>query len=111
LVIPNLGIPGFQDIVAGLAFGALPEFIPPLLVQDLVPDVFAAPHYKRYATPMFFKSHALPTPDYKRVVYLLRDGRDAMVFLLSSPGGRRKRKDRFFGGGANWEIFLSLQMA
>ena len=76
---PKSGNTWFQDIVAGLAFGALPEFTPQLLVQELIPDVHAVPYYKRYATPMFFKSHALPTPAYKRVVYLLRDGRDAMV--------------------------------
>jgi hypothetical protein len=28
---------------------------------------------------MFFKSHHLPRPEYRRVVYLLRDGRDVMV--------------------------------
>ena len=92
---PKSGNTWFQDIVAGLAFGALPEFIPPLLVQDLVPDVFAAPHYKRYATPMFFKSHALPTPDYKRVVYLLRDGRDAMVSYYHHLAAVEKEKIDF----------------
>jgi hypothetical protein len=76
---PKSGNTWFQDLAAGLVFGALPEFAPPILVQDLIPDVHAAPHYKCYAPQMFFKSHALPTPDYKRVVYLLRDGRDAMV--------------------------------
>ena len=76
---PKSGNTWFQDLAAGVVFGALPAFAPPVLVQDLVPDVHAVQHYKRYATPMFFKSHALPTPDYKRVVYLLRDGRDAMV--------------------------------
>jgi hypothetical protein len=76
---PKSGNTWFRDIVAGLVFSVLPEFAPRSLVQDLVPDVHAVPHYKRYATPMFFKTHFLPTPDYKRVVYLLRDGRDAMV--------------------------------
>jgi len=76
---PKSGNTWFQDLAAALAFGALPEFAPLILVQDLVPDVHAVPHYKRHATPMFFKSHAMPTPDYKRVVYLLRDGRDVMV--------------------------------
>lgn len=28
---------------------------------------------------MFFKSHYFPKPEYKKVVYLLRDGRDVMV--------------------------------
>lgn len=76
---PKSGNTWFQDITAGLALGALPEFAPQSLVQDLVPDVHAHPHFKRYATPTFFKTHALPTPEYKHVVYLLRDGRDVMV--------------------------------
>ncbi len=76
---PKSGNTWFQDITAGLALGALPEIAPQSLVQDLVPDLHANPNFKRYATPTFFKSHALPTPEYKRVVYLLRDGRDVMV--------------------------------
>jgi hypothetical protein len=52
---------------------------PPALVQELVPDVHARPYYQRYGTPTFFKSHHLPRPEYRRVVYLLRDGRDVMV--------------------------------
>lgn len=74
---PKSGNTWFQDIVSGLAFGMLPEFAPESL--DLIPDVHHVAHYKRYATPMYFKSHFLPTPDYKRIVYLLRDGRDVMV--------------------------------
>jgi hypothetical protein len=45
----------------------------------LVPDVHFKAFYQRYNTPMFFKTHSLPHPNYKRVVCLLRDGRDAMV--------------------------------
>jgi hypothetical protein len=40
---------------------------------------------------MFFKSHHLPRPEYKRAVYLLRDGRDVMVSYfhhLSAVRGR-----------------------
>jgi hypothetical protein len=36
-------------------------------------------HYRRFSNPCFFKSHHLPQPEYRRVVYLVRDGRDAMV--------------------------------
>jgi hypothetical protein len=93
---PKSGNTWFQDIVAALAFGALPEFAPQLLVQDLVPDAGAsATYYKRYATPMFFKSHALPAPDHKRVVYLLRDGRDAMVSFYHHIVAMENRKVDF----------------
>jgi hypothetical protein len=69
----------FQNLVAGVVYGAAPEFCPNTVVQDLVPDVHYKRWYRRYGTPSFFKSHNLPTPDYRKVVYLLRDGRDVMV--------------------------------
>jgi Sulfotransferase domain len=72
------------------ADGVDPELAHDSLIQDLVPDVHYKRFYKRYGTTAYFKSHALPTPEYRRVVYLLRDGRDAMVsyhhFLYALTG-------------------------
>ena len=76
---PKSGNTWFQELAAGTVYGLVPQYGPPTLVQDLVPDVHFRPHYRRYATPTFFKSHHLPRTEYRRVVYLLRDGRDAMV--------------------------------
>jgi hypothetical protein len=76
---PKSGSTWFQNLIAGVAYGVDPRWGPPALVHDLVPDLSHDKYYRRYATPMFFKSHALPCPEYRRVVYLLRDGRDAMV--------------------------------
>lgn len=76
---PKSGNTWFQNIVTGLVYGVDPEYAYDSIIQDLVPDVHVKQYYKRYANPMFFKSHALPNQKYKRVVYLLRDGRDAMV--------------------------------
>jgi len=77
---PKSGITWFQNLVAGVVYGVVTEFAPPVLAsRELVPDVHAERYYRRYATPTFFKSHHLPRPEYQRVVYLLRDGRDAMV--------------------------------
>lgn len=70
----------FRNLVAGVIYGADPEFVPFALLRDLIPNrVPKEPYYKRYATPTYFKVHDLPRPEYKRVVYLLRDGRDVMV--------------------------------
>ncbi|MBU6402678.1 MAG: hypothetical protein KGS61_20345, partial [Verrucomicrobia bacterium] len=63
---PKSGNTWFQDLVAGVVFGVMPEWAPPELVQELVPDVHARPYYRRYATPTFFKSHHLPRPEYRR---------------------------------------------
>jgi hypothetical protein len=77
---PKSGNTWLQNLIAGAAYGVLAEFAPPKLVHlDLVPDVHQKKFYKRYSSPMFFKSHHLPRPEYRKVVYLLRDGRDAMV--------------------------------
>ena len=76
---PKSGITWLQNMVAAAIYGLDPKHTPDGLVQDLVPDVHYKPFYKRYRTPTFFKTHHLPRPDYRRVVYLLRDGRDAMV--------------------------------
>lgn len=77
---PKSGNTWFQNLAAAVVWGLIPEYAPPKLAQtDLVPDVHATRFYKRYATPMYFKSHHLPRQDYRRVVYLLRDGRDVMV--------------------------------
>ncbi len=76
---PKSGITWFQSLVAGAVYGLDPELAPDRLTQDLVPDVHYKSCYKRYRTPMLFKSHHLPRPEYRRVIYLLRDGRDVMV--------------------------------
>ncbi|MDB6019882.1 MAG: Sulfotransferase [Pedosphaera sp.] len=94
---PKSGNTWFQDLVAGIAFGALPEFAPLHLVQDLVPDSHAVRYYKRYGKNAFFKSHSLPRPDFRRVVYLMRDGRDAMVSLLHYREALERKKYDFLG--------------
>jgi Sulfotransferase domain len=76
---PKSGNTWFQHLVAAVVYGVDPRWSPPLLANDLVPDVHFNRFYRRYATPMFFKSHHLPLSVYRRVVYLLRDGRDVMV--------------------------------
>ncbi len=76
---PKSGNTWFQHLIGGVVYGVDARTSPPLLANDLVPDVHLNAFYRRYSTPMFFKSHSLPRADYRRVVYLLRDGRDAMV--------------------------------
>jgi hypothetical protein len=76
---PKSGSTWFQNLVAGAAFGVDPAHAPDTLIHALVPDVHDPRYYKRYATPTYFKSHELPAAHLRNVVYLLRDGRDAMV--------------------------------
>jgi hypothetical protein len=68
-----------QTLTAALVFGIDVERCPDNLVQDLVPDVYDRSYYRRYKKVAFFKSHELPSPRYRRVVHIVRDGRDVMV--------------------------------
>jgi hypothetical protein len=76
---PKSGNTWFQNLITGVIYGIDADYASDALIQDLVPDVHYKSYYNRYGTPMFFKSHNLPQPENRRVVYLLRDGRDVMV--------------------------------
>jgi len=76
---PKSGNNWFQELVASLVFGILADRTHPRLIGDLVPDIHYKPYYIRYQTPTFFKTHFKPLPRYQNVVYILRDGRDAVV--------------------------------
>ncbi len=92
---PKSGNTWFQNIVAGLIYGVDPEYAPDTLIQELVPDIHYKRYYKRFGDPMFFKSHHLPRPEYRRVVYLLRDGRDVMVSFYHFQCALSKRELSF----------------
>lgn len=76
---PKSGNTWFQGIIASVLYGVMPEFTPRLVTSAIIPDVQYSSLYQRHSSPMFFKSHLLPQSNYRRVVYLLRDGRDTMV--------------------------------
>jgi cephalosporin hydroxylase len=76
---PKSGNTWYQNLVSGLVFGCHPALTPDHLIQELVPDVHSKPGFRRYGDRAFFKSHHLPRREYRQVIYLLRDGRDAMV--------------------------------
>lgn len=76
---PKSGNTWFQALIAGAVYGVSPQLSPDSLVQDLVPDLHVRKFYRRHQTPTFFKSHHLPRPDFRRVILLLRDGRDVMI--------------------------------
>ncbi len=76
---PKSGNTWMQHLIASAFFGLDLELVPDSLLQELVVDVHRPKYYKRFSTPTFFKTHDLPKKEYKRVIYLLRDGRDVMV--------------------------------
>lgn len=76
---PKSGNTWMQSLISGLLYGIDTQYLPDRLAQEIVPDVHARSYYTRFGSINFFKSHHLPQPTYKRVIYLVRDGRDAMV--------------------------------
>jgi len=76
---PKSGNTWMQNLAASIVFGTNARLTPDSLINELVPDAHDRNFYRRYGTPTFFKSHHLPRPEYRRVIYLVRDGRDTMV--------------------------------
>ena len=76
---PKSGNTWYQNLVSGLVFGCNPALTSDHIIQELVPDVHSKKFFRRFGDRAFFKSHHLPQREYRHVVYLLRDGRDAMV--------------------------------
>jgi hypothetical protein len=93
---PKSGNTWFQNLVSGLVFGVLSDKSPPRLSLDLVPDVHETDlYYQRYQTPTYFKTHHKPLPQYRNVVYLLRDGRDVMVSYWHFLEAMERKKINF----------------
>lgn len=76
---PKSGNTWMQSLVSGLLYGINTEFLSDKLAQEIVPDVHAREYYKRFGQINFFKSHHLPKKNYKKVIYIVRDGRDALT--------------------------------
>jgi len=95
---PKSGNTWFQNLIAGVVYNIDVRNLPITLIHEVVPPL-GRPYYRRYHTPTYFKSHALPKPEYRRVIYLVRDGRDAMVSYYHYRRG--------VGEPVTWEYLLS----
>jgi hypothetical protein len=105
---PKSGNTWLQNIVAALRYGLRPEDTPDSMIQRLVPDVHARPYYMRFQDSMAFKSHDLPKPEFRSVIYIVRDGRDVLVsyyhYLCNQRGETLDHRlvltegDHLFGG-------------
>ncbi|HEY6881884.1 MAG TPA: sulfotransferase domain-containing protein [Polyangiales bacterium] len=76
---PKSGNTWLQHLTAALHAGCDLERTTDSVVQLVVPDMHAKRYYERWSTPMVFKTHHLPQPRFRRVIFLIRDGRDALV--------------------------------
>lgn len=76
---PKSGVTWLQNLIAGVLLDTTSPNLTPKLVSEIVPDVHAKTCYKRIFKRMFFKTHFLPQPNYKKVIHLVRDGRDSLL--------------------------------
>ncbi|MBF0231900.1 MAG: sulfotransferase domain-containing protein [Desulfamplus sp.] len=76
---PKSGITWFQHLMSGIIYDVDLSTIRFGEVNDLIPDVHYKSSYIRKISPMFFKSHSTPKPEYRNVIYIIRDGRDVTV--------------------------------
>ena len=98
---PKSGVTWLQHITSSLIYGFDASSVPDNLVNLLIPDVHAFKYYFRTCYPVVFKSHSLPEPRMKRVVHLVRDGRDVMVsyfHMLQNQGKSANIKDMVLFG-------------
>lgn len=60
------------------------------LISMIVPDRHETNYYRRINETCFFKSHELPSPQFKKVIYIYRDGRDALYSYYMMEKGKNK---------------------
>lgn len=75
---PKSGNTLMQHIVGHLFYG-INENASRSMINLIAPDVYANKHYFRFNDLCFFKSHERPNPRYKKVIYVIRDGREALL--------------------------------
>jgi hypothetical protein len=71
----------FRYLIAGAIYGIDVRRINPAMLNLLVPTMELHRYHLPLGGPHFVTTHRLPDPEFRRVVYLLRDGRDVMVSL------------------------------
>ena len=96
---PKSGNTWAQNLMAGLVYGINTHHTPDVVIQELVPEVHRQlkHYYQRFSTPMYFKSHYLPRAEYRNVIYLLRDGRDAIVSYYHFIAALQGEAPDFYG--------------
>ena len=75
---PKSGTTLLQHIIAHLVFG-LKKNTSKNLINSVVTEYYKNPYFFRLNERHFFKSHELPNKKIKNVIYIVRDGRDAIL--------------------------------
>jgi hypothetical protein len=76
---PRSGHTWMQNLLADLLFKVDSSQVTDEVIQRLIPDVYQQESFDKSLSPKVFKSHDMPMPEYKNVIYLIRDGRDVIL--------------------------------
>lgn len=104
---PKSGNTWVQNLIAGMLLHSTSKLLSYNLVNEIIPDVHAKKYYKRFFDTMIFKTHDLPKKEYKKVIHLVRDGRDVMVSYNKMELNKNKNypydlKDMVIKGKGLW---------
>ncbi|WP_298262430.1 sulfotransferase domain-containing protein [uncultured Lutibacter sp.] len=106
---PKSGNTLMQHIITHLVYGINKEGSRSM-VNFIVPDIYTNTHYFRFNDVCFFKSHNLPEKRYKKVIYIMRDGREALLsyyHMMKNMGKEVSLEDLYMGKvdifGGTWQ--------
>lgn len=96
---PKSGNTLMQHIIAHLVYGINGE-VSRSMVNLIVPDIYANSHYFRFNDRCYFKSHDLPKPNYKKIIYVMRDGREALLsyYHMMNNMGKPVKLENLYSG-------------
>ena len=88
---PKSGNTWMQNLLSGILFGIDTSLLPDRLTQILTPNLHGATHFKRILDFTCFKSHHMPRGEFRNVIYIVRDGRDAIssYFHMNQADGKK----------------------
>jgi hypothetical protein len=106
---PKSGNTLLQHIIAHLVYG-LRKNTSKSLINTCVTEWYNNPWFFRLDKQHFFKSHELPRPEFKNVIYIVRDGRDAVLsyyYMVKNLGEEESLEKLYNTGGevfvGNWQ--------
>lgn len=102
---PKSGNTLLQHIIAHLVYG-LRKDTSKSLINTCVTEWYNNPWFFRLGKQHFFKSHELPRPEFKNVIYIIRDGRDAVLsyYYMQKNLGRQVSLEELYNSGG--ELFV-----
>lgn len=98
---PKSGNSWLQHLMTGVCYEVSMAEVSNRLVRELTPDIHLSAFYKRFREQGCFKSHHLPRREYRHVIYIVRDGRDAVnsYYHMLTGQGRQPELDSLIREG------------